>query len=67
MNQDKRIRKNVIELKERCEKFIEYVTTLNECAYSDRMIESIVLAAKELEKNHNKKFKEINTNFKERW
>ncbi len=64
ITEDKKIRKNVIELKERCEKFIEYVTTLNECAYSDRMIERIVLAAKELEKN--KKFKEPNTNLKER-
>lgn len=66
MKQDKKIRKKVIELKDRCEKFIEYVTTLNDCAYSDRMIESIVLAAKELEKNHNKKFKELNKNLKER-
>ena len=64
ITEDKKIRKNVIELKERCEKFIEYVTTRNECAYSDRMIERIVLAAKELEKN--KKFKEPNTNLKER-
>ena len=35
-------------------KFCQYTSALNQCAHTDRMIENVISAAKELEKVYNK-------------
>ncbi len=56
MKNDKKIRNVVKTLNLMCADFIDYVSNLNECSYSDRMIESIIDKAKELEKLHKERF-----------
>lgn len=53
------IKKDVQAIKSRCEQWLNYVSSIgNECAYSDRMIEEILVAAKKLEVDFNKQFEE---------
>lgn len=58
MVKDKKVRKLVLEIKNECLIFLNYVESLNECAYSDRMIEGIINKTKELEKTHYSRFEE---------
>jgi len=46
---DKKILELTKELKEECNNFIEFVTTLNPCASTDRKLEKILNISKEIE------------------
>lgn len=56
MIKDKKIRKLVFEIKNECLTFLDYIEKLNECAYSDRIIEGIINKSKVLEKTHYSRF-----------
>ena len=45
---DKKIKQTVKELKKACRQYLDYVTALNPCAYSDRMVEEILEKADKL-------------------
>lgn len=60
MKYDKKIKSNIKEIKNRCESYLKYVDNFNECASSDRMIESIIKYSKELEDLHFKRFNNLN-------
>lgn len=54
---DKRIKQKIIQLKERCDIYIDYLSFFNESTYSDRLIETIIQIAQDIEKNYEKHFK----------
>ena len=56
MKCDNSIRVLVNEIMNECKKYLEYVTSLNENAMSDRQLEYIIKKSKELDKLHNKRF-----------
>lgn len=66
MKKDKKIKHKVIQLKDRCEIFLDYISNFDECAYSDRLVETIIQVAKDLEKDYEKQFKEQINNVKEK-
>lgn len=49
MTNDKKILEKVTEIRKSCEAYISYVTELNPCAYTDRMLEKLIAEGKELE------------------
>lgn len=50
MKNDNRIEELVQTIHDNAKDFVEYVSDLNQCAYTDSMIENIISAAKELER-----------------
>lgn len=60
MKYDKKIKNIITILNSLCIDYLTYVNNLNECAYSDRMLESIIDKAKELEQYHKKRFENHN-------
>lgn len=56
MKCDNSIRVLVNEIMNESKKYLEYVTSLNENAMSDRQLEYIIKKSKELDKLHNKRF-----------
>ena len=53
---DKEIKQLVEDINDACSDYIEYVTDLNECAFTDRKIEFIIEKCKTLEEYHNKRY-----------
>ena len=64
MKCDKSIRALVNEIMNECKKYLEYITSLNENAMSDRQLECIIEKSKKLDKLHNKRF-ETTKHYKE--
>lgn len=60
MNYDKNIFEIVKKIKESCEEYLDYVNTYNECAYSDRSIESILDYCNKLAVNYSNNFEDDN-------
>lgn len=60
MKNDIKIKKTVASLSSKCNEYLAYVNSLNECAYSDRMLESIINKAKQLEEYHYNRFENHN-------
>lgn len=56
MANDKKIKKIVEELNKDTQEYLDYITDLNECAFTDRKIENIIKKAKELDKYYNDNF-----------
>lgn len=64
MKNDKIILKFVKSLMEECNDYMEYVKNYNECAYSDRILESIIKKSKELENKYEKNFEDNRDKYK---
>lgn len=58
---DVKIRTLTKEIEEQAKAYNEYVESLNPCAYSDRMVETIIEKAKELEFAHESNFSSMAT------
>lgn len=54
---DKRDKQKIIQLKDRCNIYIDYLSFFNESTYSDRLVETIIQIAKDIEKDYDKRFK----------
>ena len=61
MKYDKKIKLLIRDLKFQCDDYLEYIDSANECAYSDRKIESIIEKLKELKKISEKRFENLST------
>lgn len=59
MKGDIKIKNNIIEIKKKCDEFITNVSSFSFDAYSDRILEEIFKMAKETEKIHVKRFKNV--------
>ena len=64
MENDKTILECVKSLVEECNDYIEYVKNYNECAYSDRKLESIIKSSKQLENQYEKNFDDNHETYK---
>lgn len=56
MRNDKKIRNLITNIEYQCKQYLNYVSTTNECAYSDRYLEKIIQNTKLLENMYNKQF-----------
>lgn len=50
---DKELKTAMIKVYNAVIRFSQYTSALNQCAYSDRLVENVISAAKELEKIYN--------------
>lgn len=58
MKYDKKIKTLITSIQQDTQAYSDYVNTFgNTCAYTDRMVESIIKNSKELEKTYNKQVK----------
>lgn len=64
MKNDKIILKKVKELRDNCNDYIGFVESYNECAFTDRKIESIIECSKELADKYNNNFEKNKNSFK---
>lgn len=60
MKNDRRIKNTIKDINTMCLDYLSYVNGVNECAYSDRIVEYIIKRSKELEKLHNLRFENKN-------
>jgi len=59
MKYDKKIKSIIRNIKYECDCYLEYVDNINECSYSDRILENIIDKSELLKHYHKKRF-EIN-------
>ncbi len=67
MKYDKKIKSLIKKINYECSSYLAYVSTLNECAVTDRVIENVIELSKELENYHEKRFTSLskdNSNIK---
>lgn len=57
MTNEKKITKLVSEIKDQCNNYLLFVDDVNECAYSDGIIETILKKAAELKELYENQFK----------
>ncbi len=60
MKNDRKVKYLIKDINTKCLDYLSYINRLNECAYSDRIVEYIIKRSKELEKIHNSRFKNKN-------
>ena len=56
MKNDSQIKEKVKQIHQKSGNYLDFVNTMNECAFTDRMIEEIIDDAKELEQLHGGQF-----------
>lgn len=66
MKYDKQIRTLIHKVKDECKDYLDYVESLNECAFSDRKLEYIIDIVKRIEEINKKRFKSIKKDIKVR-
>lgn len=57
MKYDKKIKSLIRNIRYECDNYLETVEYMNECASTDRLLESIIQRLKEVEMYHSKRFK----------
>lgn len=50
MKNDEKIKAKAVELKSYLDGFLDYINSFNPCAYSDRILETVIDLSKKLEK-----------------
>lgn len=65
MKNDKKIKSIINKIKYECNDYLNYVSNFNECAYSDRKIEDIIINLKKLERLYKNSFEKIQNDKKD--
>ena len=65
MKNDKKIKSIINKIKYECNDYLNYVNNYNECAYSDRKIEDIIINLKKLEQLYKNSFEKIQNDKKD--
>lgn len=56
MRGDRKAKTLILDIREKCDYYLSYVRSYNECAHTDRILESIVKLSKDLESVHKNRF-----------